>query len=103
MLPSFFFFKFVLCKCGLFNHIVLSFYHSSEILTSMQLIVAKGRFYKRIIWAWLIFMFFWLSIVLYFAAISYNLFGLFGAIPSLRALENPKNEMASEIYTADNV
>jgi len=69
----------------------------------MQLIVAKGRFYKRIIWAWLIFMFFWLSIVLYFAAISYNLFGLFGAIPSLRALENPKNEMASEIYTADNV
>lgn len=44
-----------------------------------------------------------LFVILYFVALNANFLGLFGAIPSLQVLENPKNEVASEIYTADNV
>lgn len=52
---------------------------------------------------WIIFMAGLLSIVLYFVALNYNFLGLFGEIPSFEILENPRNELASEIYTADNV
>ncbi|QKZ12447.1 penicillin-binding protein 1A [Spirosoma sp. KUDC1026] len=41
-------------------------------------------------------------LVLYVLAVSYNFLWLFGGMPSLKALENPKSEEASEVYTADN-
>jgi penicillin-binding protein 1A len=41
-------------------------------------------------------------LVLYILAVSYNFLWLFGGMPSLKALENPKSEEASEVYTADN-
>ncbi len=41
-------------------------------------------------------------LILYIVAVSYNFLWLFGGMPSLKALENPKSEEASEIYTADN-
>ena len=41
-------------------------------------------------------------LVIYIFAVSYNFLWLFGGMPSLRALENPKSEEASEVYTADN-
>ena len=41
-------------------------------------------------------------LVLYIVAVSYNFLWLFGGMPSLKALENPKSEEASEVYTADN-
>ncbi|WP_461141731.1 penicillin-binding protein 1A [Spirosoma pomorum] len=41
-------------------------------------------------------------LVLYVVAVSYNFLWLFGGMPSLKALENPKSEEASEVYTADN-
>ncbi len=34
---------------------------------------------------------------------STNLFDLFGKMPSLRLLENPRNDLASEVYSADGV
>ncbi|MCK8491174.1 MULTISPECIES: penicillin-binding protein 1A [Spirosoma] len=40
--------------------------------------------------------------VFYIVAVSYNVFWLFGGMPSLKALENPQSEEASEVYTADN-
>ncbi|WP_018621715.1 penicillin-binding protein 1A [Spirosoma luteum] len=43
-----------------------------------------------------------LALVLYVLAVSYNFLWLFGGMPSLKALENPKSEEASEVYTADN-
>lgn len=36
-------------------------------------------------------------------AIKVNSFGLFGEMPGLRVLENPKSELASEVFTADHV
>ena len=41
-------------------------------------------------------------LVFYVLAVSYNFFWLFGGMPNLKALENPKSEEASEVYTADN-
>ncbi len=41
-------------------------------------------------------------LIFYVVAVSYNFFWLFGGMPSLKALENPKSEEASEVYTADN-
>jgi penicillin-binding protein 1A len=40
---------------------------------------------------------------LYVYLVSINFGGLFGKMPSLEVLENPRSEVASEIYTADNV
>ena len=39
--------------------------------------------------------------VFFVFAVSVNLFYLFGNMPSLKLLENPKSDLASELYTAD--
>ncbi|WP_020596813.1 penicillin-binding protein 1A [Spirosoma panaciterrae] len=40
-------------------------------------------------------------LIFYVIAVSYNFLWLFGGMPSLKALENPKSEEASEVYTYD--
>ena len=40
-------------------------------------------------------------LIFYVVAVSYNFLWLFGGMPSLKALENPKSEEASEVYTYD--
>ncbi len=40
---------------------------------------------------------------LYVFAVKGDWFGLFGGMPSVKALENPENELASELYSADQV
>lgn len=35
-------------------------------------------------------------------SVSINLFNLYGELPSLKSLENPKEELSSELYSADN-
>lgn len=42
-----------------------------------------------------------ITICLYVYLVSINFMHLFGKMPSLEALENPKSEVASELYTAD--
>ncbi|TAE00763.1 MAG: penicillin-binding protein [Bacteroidetes bacterium] len=41
--------------------------------------------------------------VMWVAAVSKDFAGWFGGMPDLKELENPKNELASELYSADNV
>ncbi|GAB4010464.1 transglycosylase domain-containing protein [Spirosoma migulaei] len=41
-------------------------------------------------------------LILYVLAVSYNFLWLFGGMPSLKTLENPKSEEASEVYTYDH-
>ncbi|MDX2304048.1 MAG: transglycosylase domain-containing protein [Microscillaceae bacterium] len=65
--------------------------------------IERGRFYRAIFITWVTFLSTILGIVLYFVALNYNFLGLFGEIPSFEILENPRNELASEIYTADNI
>ncbi len=44
-----------------------------------------------------------LGALLYIGAVSINFMNLFGRMPNLHTLENPKSELASEIYSADGV
>jgi len=52
---------------------------------------------------WVLFVGGIVGLVLYVAAVNYNFMGLFGRMPNLRTLENPKSELASEVYSADGV
>ncbi|WP_078063193.1 penicillin-binding protein 1A [Solirubrum puertoriconensis] len=44
-----------------------------------------------------------LAAILFVLAVSINFLNLFGSMPNLRTLENPKSELASEVYSADGV
>ncbi len=73
-------------------------------LVPSQHITIEQGVYKRIIkWIWLSFIAFWLLIILYIIAVSVDSFGLFGPMPSFKLLENPRNNLASEVYSADGV
>lgn len=52
---------------------------------------------------WLLFAGGLIVFALYVYAVSINFLNLFGELPDLRALENPKSEISSELYSADNV
>lgn len=55
----------------------------------------------RNIWIFLFSVLF--SIPLYFVSVRVNLFGLFGGMPSLIQVENPENDLSSELISADGV
>lgn len=70
----------------------------------VQVFSGRNHNYQRgIRWAWLIFGSGLLVFIFYVWSVSTNLFGLFGELPSLRLLENPRNDLASEVYSADGV
>lgn len=48
------------------------------------------------------FLAFVLLIAVYFLAVDFNLFGLFGASPSMDELRNPPEAVASEVYSKDH-
>ncbi|WP_255478565.1 penicillin-binding protein 1A [Rufibacter sp. XAAS-G3-1] len=61
------------------------------------------KYYKWIRNLWRLFAFGTLFIVLYFVSVDLNLFYLFGESPGLDDLENPRNNLPSEIYTSDGL
>jgi penicillin-binding protein 1A len=63
----------------------------------------QNRNYKIIRKSWSIFRITLLSLFLFIAAIQMNFLWLFGGMPGIEDLENPKSEMASEIYSSDNI
>ncbi len=48
---------------------------------------------------WIIYAVFWLLVALFFAGVANN---VFGPMPSFEELENPKTNLATEIYSSDN-
>ncbi|HXA02873.1 MAG TPA: transglycosylase domain-containing protein [Cytophagaceae bacterium] len=52
---------------------------------------------------WIICLSFVLLFCFFIFSVSVNLFSLYGKIPGLDILENPRNEIASEVYAADYV
>ncbi|SMB85694.1 glycosyl transferase family 51 [Hymenobacter roseosalivarius DSM 11622] len=62
-----------------------------------------GRFTGLTRTLWLLFSFGLIGFVVYVLAVSVNFMNLFGRMPNLKTLENPKSELASEIYSADGV
>ncbi len=61
----------------------------------------QDTYKKLIIILWITFLLCLASIPLYVFCVNMNLFGLFGALPSYTILENPENELSSELYSAD--
>jgi len=56
-----------------------------------------------LITAWMAALSFVGGLALYVWAVSINMFGLFGGMPGLDKLFNPKSELATEVYSADGV
>jgi penicillin-binding protein 1A len=52
---------------------------------------------------WILFFCFLLGFPLYIYSVSIDVFGLFGGMPSLKSIENPENDLSSEIISADGV
>ena len=59
--------------------------------------------YKIIKYAWIGFLSFTCFLTLYIFLVSINFLNIFGPMPSLEALENPKKDQASIVYTSDGV
>lgn len=50
-----------------------------------------------------IIIFTFLAIVVFLLSVNFNLFGLFGNMPSTELIMNPRNDIASQIYSEDGV
>jgi penicillin-binding protein 1A len=59
--------------------------------------------YKKVKIIWISFMSVLILFVFFIFSVSINLFHLFGDIPDTEVLENPQSEIASEVYSSDNV
>ncbi|MTI19905.1 penicillin-binding protein [Fulvivirga sp. RKSG066] len=53
--------------------------------------------------AWIIGLSAIILLPLYFYSVSVDAFGLYGGMPSIKALENPENDLSSELITSDGV
>ena len=62
-----------------------------------------GRFTALVRTMWVLFVGGLVGGLLYVGAVSANFLNLFGRMPNLKTLENPRSELASEIYSADGV
>ncbi len=63
----------------------------------------KGRFTAFVRTMWVLFGVGVVGLSLFVLAVSGNFLNLFGRMPNLKSLENPRSELASEIYSADGV
>jgi penicillin-binding protein 1A len=63
----------------------------------------KPWFRKAIKYGWILFLVIFLGMPLYVYTVSINLFGLYGGMPSLKEVENPENDLSSELISADGV
>ncbi len=56
---------------------------------------------KTLAIVWVVMTFLFLSGPLYIYSVSIDLWGLYGGMPSIKQLENPENDLSSEMYFAD--
>ena len=58
---------------------------------------------KTIARLWIILFLIISSIIIFIASVNYNPYNLFGGMPSLQDLEKPESDLASELYSSDNL
>lgn len=69
-----------------------------------KLFALRSRSFKIITkWAWIAILAVILGLPIYVFTVSINLFGLYGEMPSIKEVENPENDLSSEIISADGV
>jgi penicillin-binding protein 1A len=85
----------------------MSTYNSSKKTTRQKtsniFLTKKPWFSKIIKGVWIIFLCAVIGFPLYIYTVNIDLFGLFGGMPSLKAIENPENDLSSELVSADGV
>ncbi|MGK7389314.1 MAG: penicillin-binding protein 1A [Candidatus Cyclobacteriaceae bacterium M2_1C_046] len=73
-------------------------------MTAKQVFNKENRVYNILIKVvWIGFIAFFLGVPLFVLGVQNNAFGLFGGMPSLKAVENPENDLSSELFSADGV
>jgi penicillin-binding protein 1A len=65
--------------------------------------VRKTWIPKAIKYLWIALLCFLVAFPLYILSVKIDLFGLFGSMPSLAEIENPDNDLSSEVLSADGV
>ena len=64
----------------------------------------KITWFRRVVLvAWVVFLMIFLGVPGYIYAVRTDAWGLFGGMPSIQQLENPENDLSSELFTADGV
>jgi penicillin-binding protein 1A len=58
---------------------------------------------KAIRYIWIAFICFLVGFPLYIYTVQINLLGMYGEMPSLREVENPENDLSSEVLSADGI
>lgn len=66
-------------------------------------LLQKNWFRKTVKALWILFFAFLVGFPLYIFSVQSNFLGLFGEMPSLKAIENPENDLSSELISADGV
>ena len=67
------------------------------------LLLERSWFPRAIKVIWTLLLCLVVGLPLYVYAVRIDLFGLFGRMPSLKAIENPENDLSSELISADGV
>ncbi|MEQ8363128.1 MAG: transglycosylase domain-containing protein [Cyclobacteriaceae bacterium] len=69
-----------------------------------KLLTFKSKWFGTVTkWAWIALVAILLGLPIYVFTVSINLFGLYGEMPSIKEVENPENDLSSEIISADGV
>src|SRR5688572_26552291 len=69
-----------------------------------RILLTRSTGFKKSVKAiWILFICFIIAVPLYVYSVQFDLFGLFGGMPSLKAIENPENDLSSELLSADGV
>ena len=69
-----------------------------------KLLITENKWFKKVIIAfWILLLAFMLGFPLYIYSVSIDLFGLFGGMPQTKSIENPENDLSSELISADGV
>ena len=58
-------------------------------------------YYKLFLYLWIFFLGTLLAVPVYLFTVKVNFLNLYGSLPSIHALENPKNDLTSELYAVD--
>lgn len=85
----------------------MSTFNSSKKIISRkirELAATKHPLFRTAIKAiWVLFFCFIIGFPLYIYTVNIDLFGLYGGMPSLKSIENPENDLSSELISADGV
>jgi penicillin-binding protein 1A len=71
--------------------------------TNKWLKIERPWFHKIIKYTWIFLLCVLIGLPLYLFTVRIDLFGLYGGMPSIKEIENPENDLSSELITADGV